>query len=128
MSEVARPPAPAWQRPPFEPGNEMAIRRGAYSPRRYEPLAGELVDLVLDDPQCAYLAAPRWRPGVWAWARAEARVQLLTEWLADHGEGVDDLGNVTPVLTALRLWEVRSANPVRGWGSIRCRRPVSAVT
>jgi hypothetical protein len=37
-------------------------------------------------------------------------VQLLTEWLADHGEGVDEVGNVAPVLGALRLWEVRAAN------------------
>jgi hypothetical protein len=105
---------PDWQRPPFEPGNEVAVRHGAYSPRRVDPLARELVDQALADEALAYLRAPRWRAGVWAWARAEARVQLLTEWLADHREGVDELGTVAPVLGALLRWEVRASN-ARTW-------------
>jgi len=108
--EGGRGPARGYSWPPFEQNNQVSVRHGAYSPRRVDPLARELVDITLADPKCTYLAAPRWRPGVWAWARAEARVQLLTEWLADHGEGVDDEGNVAPVLAALRLWEVRAAN------------------
>lgn len=96
--------------PPFQPGHELSTRHGAYSPRRVDPLAAELVDLVLADPTCAYLQAARWRAGLWAWARAEARVQLLTEWLADHGEGVDSDGSIAPALTALRMWEVRASN------------------
>ena len=55
---------------PFRPGNLVALRHGAYSPRRVEPLAQELVDVVLADPSTACLQAARWRPAVWAWARA----------------------------------------------------------
>jgi len=91
------------QRPPFPPGNDLGVklqpghelstRHGAYSPRRVEPLAAELVDQVLDDPDIPYLQMPSYRLAVWAWARAEAQVQLLTEYLADRaGEsGVGDL-------------------------------------
>jgi hypothetical protein len=105
------------QRPPFEPGNELAIKSGAYSPRRVDPLAGRLVENTINDPETAYLAAPRFRAAVWGWARAQARVELLTEWLEDHdSSGVDDDGDVLPVLTALRMWEVRAANALSKLG------------
>lgn len=83
------------QRPPFSPGHELSLRHGAYSPRHVEPLAAELVELVLADPECAHAHAGRWRPALWAWARAEAQVQLLSEYLAkaaeETGDGVGDL-------------------------------------
>jgi len=83
------------QHPPFERGNEVALRHGAYSPRKADPLAGELVDLVLADPAASHAHAPHHRPALWAWARAEAQVQLLSEYLATEGElsydGVGDL-------------------------------------
>lgn len=96
------------QRPPFQPGNQVGrhfepgnvpanATHGAYSPRKFDPLARELVDGVLANPATGYLQAPHWRPALWAWARAEAQVQLLTEWLATQGEktrdGVGDLGS-----------------------------------
>lgn len=100
-------PAFPGQRPPFAPGNEagrkfepgnaLQERHGAYSPRRVDPLAAELVDLVLADPDTAYLREARWRPALWAWARAEAQVQLLTEYLEQKAtsadSGVGDLGD-----------------------------------
>lgn len=77
------------QHPPFEPGNTMTpLRHGAYSPRRVDPLAEQLVEALLADEELGYLAAPSYRPAVWAWARAEARVQLIDEWL---GCGIGDL-------------------------------------
>ena len=88
-------PAFPGQRPPFPPGHELSVQHGAYSPRKVDPLATELVDLVLADPDCQYVRAPAYRPAVWAWARAEAQVQLLTEYLAARGEesgdGIGDL-------------------------------------
>ena len=39
---------------------------------------------------------PADRPAIWAWARTEARVQLLTEWLAGKGGDIDDDGTVRP--------------------------------
>jgi hypothetical protein len=85
------------QRPPFAPGNELAVQHGVYSPRKVEPLAQELVDGMLADPGTAYLREARWRPALWAWARAEAQVQLATEYLhekaAQAGNGVGDLAD-----------------------------------
>lgn len=78
------------QRPPFEPGNEVAARHHAYSPRRVDPLAVEIRSAVLTDPATDYLQAPRYAPALWAWARAEAQVQLLSEYLAKAGEATED--------------------------------------
>ncbi|WP_142026825.1 P27 family phage terminase small subunit [Blastococcus colisei] len=96
MSEQEWTPAFPGQRPPFQPGHDLSTRHGAYSPRRVDPLATELVALVDADPAVAWLTAAD-RPALWAWARAEAQVQLLTEYLERAGEaaadGVGDLDN-----------------------------------
>lgn len=88
-------PAFPGQRAPFEPGNTAALQHGAFSPRFVDPLAADLVRLVLEDPQVGYLTAPAYRPALWAWARAEAQAQLLVEYLAragqESGDGVGDL-------------------------------------
>ena len=91
---ATRPPRGySWQ--PFQPGHELTLKHGAFSPRRVDPIAAGLVDQVLADPQCSDLESPRWRAALWAWARAEAQVQLLDAWLAKAGEqsgdGVGDL-------------------------------------
>lgn len=72
------------QRPPFQPGNEVAARHGAYSPKRVDPIAEALVDARTTDPQTAYLQQPAYRPALYGWARAEARVLLLDEWMQRH--------------------------------------------
>jgi hypothetical protein len=51
-------------------------------------LAQTFVDLLLEDVTVGFAHAPAFRPAVWAWARAEAQVQVLTEYL---GETVGDL-------------------------------------
>ncbi len=83
------------QRPPFQPGHELSVQHGAYSPRKVDPLARELVDQVLADPEASAAHAPRYRLALWAWARAEAQAQLLTEYLSKAaeatGDGVGDL-------------------------------------
>lgn len=76
------------QHEPFAPGNTVAVKHGAWSPRRVDPLAQELVDVLLADQSLGYLSAPAYRPAVYAWARAEVRVQLLEEHL---GDSVGDL-------------------------------------
>lgn len=97
------------KRPPFAPGNEvgMATRaapgnelrltHGAYQPRRFEPLAEEMAAQLLDQASrdgspIAYLADPTYRLAVFAWARIEARIQLVSEWLWDRGSELDDGG------------------------------------
>ena len=89
-------PAFPGQRPPFAKGNELAATyHGAYSPRKVDPLAAELVAVVLNDPQASHAHAAHHRPALWAWARAEAQVQLLTDYIAVKaeaaGDGIGDL-------------------------------------
>ena len=83
----------SWE--PFRPGHELSLQHGAYSPRKVDPLAAELVAVVLDDPQASHAHASHYRPALWAWARAEAQVQLLTEYLSMKaeaaGDGIGDL-------------------------------------
>lgn len=103
--------------PPAAEGNELALRHGAYSPRKSEPLAIELVERVLADPDVSYLQAPSYAAALWAWARAEAQVQLLGEYLLKLGEDldpdkggglVDDKGEPRPALLALERAERRA--------------------
>lgn len=83
-------PARGYSWPDAERGNELAVQHGAYSPRKVDPLAEHLVDLVLADPDVPYLRASAYRPALWAWARAEAQCQLLTEYLAKAAEATED--------------------------------------
>src|SRR5690625_1979101 len=87
------------QHPDFTPGNTASVQHGAYTPRKVDPLAAELVERVTTDPDLAYLSAPSVRPALWAWARAEARVQLLSEYLANRA-GSDGIGDLADKRTA----------------------------
>ena len=102
-AEVERP---SWSRPPFEPGHTLSLKHGVNSPRMVEPIAEELVGRLLADPDVAYLRAPSYQPALQAWARAEARVQLLTEYVADRPP-VE--GKPLPALEQLRQWESTAA-------------------
>lgn len=111
--EPERHPARGYTWPPFEEGNTAAVTHGAYSPRRVDPLADGLVAGVLvaaGEPGAptAYLMEPSYRPALWAWARCEARVQLVTEWLMDHGDDVNEKGEVVPAAEYLRRWEAQA--------------------
>ena len=76
----------------LQPGHELSTRHGAYSPRKVDPIARELVDTILqsNDQTVAYLHAPVFGPALWAWGRAEARVQLLVEYLGDKVGDLED--------------------------------------
>jgi len=94
----------------FEAGHELSTRHGAWSPRRVEPLTAEIAQAALDG--VAWLSEPTFGPAVWAWARAEARCQLLAEYLADQGPLEDD-GRPRPALEAAARQE-RIAAEARG--------------
>lgn len=95
------------QHPPFEAGNRVAQRHGAYSARVVGPVAERLVEAVMSDPDVSYLHQPSYAVAVAAWAAAEARVIVLADWVdgmelaaaADSGRGK------TSVLELLRQWE-----------------------
>lgn len=110
-------PAFEGQRPPFRPGHELSpTTHGAYSPRKYEPLAKALVDLLLEDPSVpAHAKAPAFRLELWALARATAQAQLIEEWLASQStekHPIGDLGDerVRSAYLLLHRAETRSAS------------------
>lgn len=111
MSEPGKAPARGYSWPPFEKGNTAALRHGAYSPRRVDPLAEEMVTAALvqaetEGSTTGYLLEPSFRQSLWAWARAEARVQLLEEYLmARDVLGLDAEGEVSGAAKLLLRYE-----------------------
>jgi hypothetical protein len=98
-------PTRGYSWPPFEAGNLAAVRHGAWSPRIVDPLAEELVAAI---ESTVDWWRPCDRPGVMAWARTEARCQLLAEWLADRGGDIDDEDEVRPAADPLTRLEARA--------------------
>ena len=80
-------PARGYSWPPAEPGNTLALKYGAHSPRVYEPIARALVAAVIDEREDLV----PYRHAVEAWADAEARAALLRQYLVDVGM-LDDEG------------------------------------
>lgn len=72
------------ERPPFEPGNQVAVKHGAYSDRaiaeRAQHVHEHLLELV---PWCA---APEYAPSVHRYIAATAREQLAHEALMGGGK------------------------------------------
>lgn len=103
-------PAGWWRWAPFEPGNQAALRHGAWSPRLVDPVAAEIVERMRADATepgspVAYLADPTYAASVAAWARVEARIQLLTEYLSGAGGDLDAEGAVRPAADLLTRLE-----------------------
>ncbi|WP_147251476.1 P27 family phage terminase small subunit [Blastococcus sp. TBT05-19] len=78
-------PAFPGQRPPFQPGHTLSLRHGVYSDRRIEPLAQQFVDAYAADPSVTWLTTAD-GPALHALGRAEAKVQLLEEYLGKLAE------------------------------------------
>jgi hypothetical protein len=100
-------PAHPRQHPDFEPGNELAVKHGAGSPRKLDPIARELVDDLLRDESVTYLRARRFASAVAAWATAEAKCQLLATWVEGMAlvDATDSGQGRTSPLELLRRWE-----------------------
>lgn len=95
------------QRPPFAEGNELALKHGAGSPRRRDPIAQALVAELLLDTSVEYLKAPRFAGAVQAWAVAEAKCALISNWVDSMPIEVaaeSKQGQTSP-LELLRKWE-----------------------
>jgi hypothetical protein len=98
-------PARGYSWAPFAPGHELSTRHGARSPRKVEPLAVELAEALLGDrPDLA--AYPE---ATMAWARAEARCCLLSEWIAARGLIDPDSDQPTLGLRWLATFERQAA-------------------
>ncbi len=94
------------QRPPFTPGNQLAVTHGAYSSKRTDPIARRYIDELAQDPGLEYLQAPRFHAALWAWAGTMAKVELLTEWVDSMGiqDAADSDRGKTSALELLRKW------------------------
>jgi hypothetical protein len=116
-------PARGYSWAPFQHGNEIGLRHGAWSDRHMDPWATELVEGLLADDDVAYLRAPRWAAAVWAWARTEARVALVTEYLTDL-VGAGRLGDLDDpkVSAAYRLLDRFEAAAMQRGRSVSTRR------
>ncbi len=78
-------PARGYSWPPAAPGNDLATVHGANSERRIAPRAAQIAAELLSHPDTPrYLHEPSYAPVIHAWARAEAVVALLWDWLAEH--------------------------------------------
>ncbi|UXM93312.1 hypothetical protein [Paenarthrobacter sp. JL.01a] len=105
-------PAFEGQRPPFTPGNEMAVKHGAKSPRKVDPIADALASELLLDETVAYLRAPRYAAAVQAWAQAEAKCALISNWVDGmpiEAAAASKQGQTSP-LELLRKWETTAQN------------------
>lgn len=75
--------ARGYSRPPFEPGNTAAVTHGAHSAGIVDSLAAEYVQAAVD--AAPYLALARFAFALTAWARVEARCELLSRYIDSHG-------------------------------------------
>jgi len=95
------------QRPPFEPGNTVAVRHGAFSPRLVSADTAQLLeDLRVDGAdwidQVDAVALE-------AWMHAEAVCRRLRAWLAEHGH-LDGKGEPRRASGQLLAWERRASS------------------
>lgn len=113
------------QRPPFQPGNSLAVTHGASSPARVDPLAQQYIAEILEDEGTQYLQAARFQSALWHWAQAQARVQLLTEYVDSMTMDAatrSDRGQTSP-LELLRKWMATAQT----WASRLGLDPLSAA-
>lgn len=113
------------QRPPFTPGNKLAVTHGAYSAERTDPIARRYLAELADDPSLEYLQQPRFSAGLWLWASAMAKVELLSQWV--DGMNIEDAADSdrgkTSTLELLRKWMATAQT----WASRLGLDPLSAA-
>jgi len=95
-------PARGYSWPQLKKGDRIAQKHGAWSERIVDPVARDLVGSILSE--VGYLTDPSYEPAVWAWARHEARVLVLSAYLDEYGP-LDADGNPRPALSALKDFE-----------------------
>lgn len=69
--------------PPFEAGHMLSMRHGAGSDRKISPLADRLAESMVQE--APWLGRPAFASALAAWARAEASVLLIAEYLDEKG-------------------------------------------
>jgi hypothetical protein len=95
-------PARGYRYSPFLAGNAIRKTHGAYHAATVDPIARQLVESL---GEVEYIAGtPEFAASVWGWARAEAKVQLLSAYLDREGV-LDGDGVPRPALDALHKFE-----------------------
>jgi len=94
----------AW--PPFAAGNTAGQRHGATGARLWRPLAASLTDELAS--AAPWTTRPAYAAQVAAWARVEAQLSLVSEWLDEVGL-LDDEGKPRPATSLADRLEVRAA-------------------
>lgn len=97
-------PARQYTWPPFAPENEAALRHGAYSPRRVQPLADQLSDQL--GGMAPWVNAPAFTGTVHSWSWAESEAALLRAFLDEVGL-LDGEGEPRPAAKRLERVEAR---------------------
>ncbi len=69
--------------PTAAPGNDLALKHGAGSERRWRPLAEQIRAGIVD--QAPWLNRPAFAGAIEAWSIAEAKCRLVDDWLDEHG-------------------------------------------
>ena len=101
--QTARQQRPAnGTREPFSPGHTAALKHGAASPRMVEPRATELAEAAIS--AVPFLGDVTFQRSVLGWARAEARCDLLAEYLEREGL-LDDKGKPRPAADLAARYE-----------------------
>jgi hypothetical protein len=106
------------QRPPFAPGNKLAVTHGAFSATRVDPIAQRIIEEAVSDPTTSYLAAPKFHAALWKWGVAEARVELISAWVDSLTieQAANSQRGQTPPLELLRKWMATSLTLARDLG------------
>lgn len=85
--------------PDAEPGNLIALKHGAESPRVIDSVAEVLADAVVEE--APWLKAQIFEAAIWRYARAEARARLLSNYILS-------VADEHPEKVGSRLWESAS--------------------
>jgi hypothetical protein len=101
MTEPAR--GYVWES--FQPGNQVALRHGAYCARLIDPMADELIAQIR--PTVTWWQ-PCDEPTIRSWGRAEASIERVSSWLAERGGEIDDDGEVRAAANLLIRLESRA--------------------
>jgi hypothetical protein len=107
------------QRPPFEkgnqwvalPGNEKALKHGAFS-SHVAPIAERIMAAILKDDDVAFLQLPRFDGALRRYVKSAARVELLEAWVDSmplEESSRSDKGQTSP-MELLRKWKTTADN------------------
>jgi len=104
------------QRPPFKPGNALALTHGAHSARVYGPLAKTLMQRAVKE--LPLLGDPSYGPELEQWSIAYAKVILYTDWLANVDYEAEDFNPDRHewARKELRFWSKRASELAHSLG------------